>query len=477
LCSVKTLVALIGAASLAPLWDYGFEIRHDNLLLTGVLISWWCVRQNRVTLFSYAICGAAGMAMLFVAFKSVVYVVPLTAAILVLPPPSVTGSRRKLALSWAAGATVALGVIRISYGSGGGWEIYLSVFHTVASSLAGGTTSAAGFRPWLTLSRLLVQTPLLLALTLAALVSLLVKFGRERFHALGWQTCFPELVLFLVSIVAFFSNPTPFPYNLIHVVPYAFLLSFRYCDEVWTKISKMPELVPVVVGILIFAHAIPFALVTRRHLEYLNWRQEVVMNLAEKLTDPDKDEVYDATGLVPTRRSVYFMWYLHSWNISKFLDGPGPKIHEIFSARPPSVFIANYRTDWLPEDDHAFIRAHYVPLADDFWVLGTTLNEGGGTFVIDHAGRYRISTVKGSDIMGTYPEGREGMFTPEDKGAVTADLDGAPLCGQPVLLAKGTHRLQTSPGCKVSVVWVGPHVDRIHRINRADHHTLFINWY
>jgi hypothetical protein len=32
---------LFGAATLAPLWDYGFEVRHDNVLLCGVLLMWW----------------------------------------------------------------------------------------------------------------------------------------------------------------------------------------------------------------------------------------------------------------------------------------------------------------------------------------------------------------------------------------------------------------------------------------------------
>lgn len=39
-------VALLGAATLVPLWDYGFEIRHDNLILTGLLLIWWLGRAR-----------------------------------------------------------------------------------------------------------------------------------------------------------------------------------------------------------------------------------------------------------------------------------------------------------------------------------------------------------------------------------------------------------------------------------------------
>jgi len=42
--SRRWLVALAGAATLAPLWDFGFEARHDNLLLAGILLMWGVVR-------------------------------------------------------------------------------------------------------------------------------------------------------------------------------------------------------------------------------------------------------------------------------------------------------------------------------------------------------------------------------------------------------------------------------------------------
>ncbi|HEY4984271.1 MAG TPA: hypothetical protein VIJ24_04345, partial [Verrucomicrobiae bacterium] len=58
LFSLRGLIALVGAVTLAPLWDYGFEIRHDNLLLTGLLLMWCTVRLRPVGLQSYFIIGA-----------------------------------------------------------------------------------------------------------------------------------------------------------------------------------------------------------------------------------------------------------------------------------------------------------------------------------------------------------------------------------------------------------------------------------
>jgi len=477
LYSPRTLFALVAAATLAPLWDYGFEIRHDNLVLTGVLLTWWTVRTRPMGAASYCLAGAVAVATLFVAVKAVVYVVPLSFAVLAFPPPAFKLPRWRLALSWAAGAALATAAIRIGYGNGGGWEIYLSVFHGVARYSTGGGGGGPGFAPWLALSRLLTQTPLLLALVTAAGAATVGHALHRGFRAPGWNGLFPEFLLFAGCLAALAINPTPYPYNLVHVVPYAFILSFRYVDSLGAEIWGRAQLRPVLIGVLVFAHLTPFAVATQRHLSRLNWRQERLMSLAEDLTDPANDRVYDGIGMVPTRLSIHSNWYLHGLNIQSFLDGSVCRVSEMLSARPPSVFIPSYRTDWLAESDHDFVTNHYVPLADDFWVLGKVLGQGGGTFEITHGGRYRISTLKGSDLNNTYELGVKGAVTPEDPGTLSGVLDGQPICNLPVELTVGTHRLECSTNCQPAVVWVGPHLDRIHRIGPGDHRALFVNWY
>jgi hypothetical protein len=201
------------------------------------------------------------------------------------------------------------------------------------------------------------------------------------------------------------------------------------------------------------------------------------MSLAEDLTEPKIDPVYDGIGMVPTRRPVHFQWYLHSLNIQRFLDGSLPSVSQMLAARPAAVFIPNYRTDWLSTADHDFIRERYVSFADDFWVLGKILPKGGGTFEVFHPGRYRISTLKGSDLADTYELGVKGVMTPEDPGTLAATLDGMPLSNRPMLLSVGTHKLECSAEVEPAVVWMGPHLDRVHRIGPGDHRQLFVNWY
>src|SRR5688572_23402130 len=37
LLSLRGLIAVVGAVTLVPVWDFGFEVRAENLLLTGLL--------------------------------------------------------------------------------------------------------------------------------------------------------------------------------------------------------------------------------------------------------------------------------------------------------------------------------------------------------------------------------------------------------------------------------------------------------
>jgi hypothetical protein len=149
----------------------------------------------------------------------------------------------------------------------------------------------------------------------------------------------------------------------------------------------------------------------------------------------------------------------------------------MLAARPAAVFIPNYRTDWLPEEDHAFIRERYVSLTDDFWVLGKVLPAGGGTFEVVHPGRYRVSSLEGSDLAGTYPEGLAGLMAPVVDGSIIGTLDGVPLSKRPVELTVGTHRIETKPDCQPAVVWLGPRQERIGRLGDSDHRFLFVRWY
>jgi hypothetical protein len=476
LFSLRRLIALVAAASLAPVWDYGFEIRHDNLVLTGVLLIWWAVRVKQWGWYSYLLAGAITVALLFIAVKAVVYVIPLSGALLLLPPASQKKSRWKLIAAWVGGGILATVLIRIVYGSSGGWEIYLWVFGAVskysAASNSGGGEASSRFLPWVALGRLPAQTPFLLALVLAACISVAGGLIRRFKASFVWDSYVPEAFLFLGALGDMFLNPSPYPYNLLHLVPYAFLLAFLYGFDVWLKIGNVPLLKPVIVAVLIFTNFVPFIMTTERHLEMTNARQKTLMTVAEALTDPVKDPVYDGIGMVPTRPSVHHQWYIHSLNLS-FLKMPGFQIHEILAARPAAVVIFSYRTDWLPEEDKDFIQQRYVKLADDFSVLGTALPAGGGSFEIFHPGRYCVVPAASLSAQAAAASSE----TASSNGFTTGSLDGNALMNRPIQLEVGTHRIETSTNATPAIVWVGPTLDQLPPLSPGDHRFLFQNWY
>jgi len=237
------------------------------------------------------------------------------------------------------------------------------------------------------------------------------------------------------------------------------------------------ELRSVLVALLVFAHFVPFGAATRRHLRWTNYSQEARMGLAEELTDPARDAVYDGIGMVPTRHSIHFYWSLPNGNRRSLAEEQGLRVRDMLAARPAAVVIPNYRTDRLPEEVHALIRERYVSLNDDFWVLGKVLPAGGGTFEVVHPGRYRISSLEGSDLAGTYPLGLAGLKAPVVDGSLIGTLDGVPLSKRPVELTVGSHRIETKPDCPAAVVWMGPRKERIGRLGGGDHRFLFVRWY
>lgn len=457
LWSGRGLIALLGAATLAPMWDYGFEIRHDNLILTGLLLLWWLGRVHPRGRRSYAAMGLLSVALLFVAFKSFAYVLPLCVAFLLVPPPGHGEGRVRLFLAWVAGACLGGLLVALAYGITGTWPVYMEGFR----GGLGASEGVSRFSSWVALGRLLTQTPLLLGLAAGALISVGRSLQAGGRVALTWDGLVPEALLFLGALGILLINPTPFPYNLVNLVPFAFLLGFRFLASIPVDLEGGSRVAALASGVICFAHAVPFGTATWRHLDWSNDRQEMLMRTAEAMTDPASDPVYDAIGMVPTRASIGFHWYLHSLNLRAFAEGKIPSVPQMLSARPAAVLIMSYRTDWLPPADHQFIQDRYVPLADDFWVLGKILPQGGGGYEVAHAGRYVVLGRK------------QGLVT----GLSSGTLNGLPMGMGPLMLSTGPQQIKCPADTEPIIAWVGPRLDHMPAIAASDHRRLFVNWY
>jgi hypothetical protein len=476
--SLRWLFALAGAATLAPLWDYGFEIRHDILLLAGVLLIWGVIRFQPPRLGNFFFVGACAVTLLFISIKSILFTCPICLGIFLFPPPGQRPARWKLCIAGCLGAILALVVVRLIFKTAAGHD-YLANVKGMAS------VQAQSFRFWpfsLTLPRLLKQTPLLVALVFAAIITCAAAVAREKRAALNWDGILPEVLLLGVALTGLCINPNPYPYNLLHVAPYAFLLAYRYGAMLWKQYPQHAAFAPVAVSVIVFTHIIPFTATTRRHWLVPNYDQEHLMTLSENLTDPEKDCIFDGVGMVPTRKLCDMRSLIHGQALVGLVKRThdGMQMRGFLKANPPSIVILNYRTEWMSDEDKEFLKQRYVPIADDFMVLGSQLPVGGGTFEIFHAGRYRITSAEGSNIIGTYAEPKtmkEALAPQPEVPSLTGTIDGKPFDGTPVELSVGTHRIGCDASHKAAVAWVGPHADKLPRLMGMDRHRLFMNWY
>ncbi len=450
-------VALLGAATLAPLWDYGFEVRHDNLILLGLLSIWWLGRSSGWGAKAYAVMGILAVMLVFVAFKSFAYVGPMTIAFLVIPPPHHGKTRIRLLGAWLGGALCGGCLVWMAYAVTGLWPAF------VAGMQGGVAATGSGSRfSWtFSLGRLPLQIPLVLGLSAAALGEWLNRVCKQGRAALSWSGDAPEVFLCLGSLFVLWVNPTPFPYNLVNLVPFAYIAGFRFALPWAVRAWEVGAPRAILLGLLAFGHFGPFFAATLRHNDWTNTRQRSLMRLAEAMTDPATDRVYDAVGMVLTRASIGYHWYLHSLNLEAFAQGKRPSVSQMISERPAAVVIPNYRTDWLPESERAFLAERYIPLADDFWVLGGCLPAGGGTYLVRHPGRYIILGIQG------------GKVAPIQGGTVA----GQGIPGGPIHLAAGPVEVRSPSGVVPLVVWVGPHLGSLPQVGPGDHQRLFVNWY
>ena len=470
--SFRWLIALASVAPLTPLWNWGFEIRGGNLILAGLLLIWGIARFCPASSLSCIFVGAVVIALQCIAANAFIYTVPISLGILVFQPAPDQTHRWKFALAWLGGAIVTLLVLRFAFGEA-----------VLKACLPGTGLSGTVIRSeqylglWATAARLSAQVPLLCALVVSALITVTVELWRRGKSALNWDGIFPEVGLFIISFAALFAPQSSFASGLLILTSAAFLLAFRYASALWKLIPARSAIYPTITTLVVFTCLVPFIIAIEKGLDWPNTRQERLMNLAEQLTDPIKEAVYDqGVGMVPTRQMAYAPSARHEDSLENLVNDSAAQVRDVSTAQFPAVVILTDRTDASAKIDQAYIPKHYVSLANDFWVLGKALPLGGGTFEIVHPGRYRISTLQGSDLAGTFPAGVQGMLAPENSGTMIGRLDGVPISNGLVELSAGTHHLATTIDCQPAVVWVGPRLERPHRLGDDVHRSLFCGW-
>lgn len=432
------LWALVGVALLPPLWTYGLEVRHENWILCGLLLMWLVGRHHSAKAWAYPVLGLTACLMQLGAFKALAYWVPVSLVFLLFPPPGTSRPRLKLMLAWLGGGSVGclLGLaVHLSLGT-------LHGFLADQASLSHVASKGVRFAPWSALTKLLTQAPLLLAALVIPGIALLVAAIRSGRAAWTWAGPLPEILLWTLTCALLLVNPNPFPYNLVSITAcgaLALITCLRHPPL--AGLLAAGENRVLLFGLLVFAQGVPFAIQTDVLLEATNDRQIQLMAWAERLTDPAKDTVFDAAGLVPMRRSATHTWFVNLTNAEAFRSGIAGSLRQAIERDAPAVIIPTFRFSYLSPEDIEAVRANYLGLAPDLWVLGTALQPGTQTWVCRHPGRYALAVVG------------------DAKPGAWIKLDGQLIAPGVYAFVPGAHTLEASPEGKAVVAWVGPWLD------------------
>ncbi|WP_316413484.1 hypothetical protein [Mesoterricola silvestris] len=425
---VKGLVLM---GTLAPWWGYALECRHDNILITGLLVLWILARRTRMDR-DRVFLGLGFVSLLLHAclFKAIALWAPL-AVLWVYLEPGGWGTRARRAGAWFLGAA--------------GGYLACQAFKALVGnpSLAGNgqgalqvAASAERFAPWNTLRMLLGTSPLLVA-AMGGLLLLGAMQLRRRGLRGAWEAeaGFPEILLFVVCAFAFFVNPTPFPYNLA-VLTTGAMVALLALGRPWFEPGAFNAVrgLPFLISSGLLLHLTPWTLRVAELFSLTNERQEEIMAMTEAFTGPE-DPVFDGIGMVPTRRAPTYEWVINWANQGRFRE------HPLFAGlgdQVPPVVLPSYRLGYLPPSDRAFLSANYLLLHKDFWVLGASPRASAepGTWTCLRSGRYALIPIR------------------PNPGPVT--LDGKPLPRGITWIAKGPHQLAMDPAAPSALSWVGP---------------------
>lgn len=421
-------VALLLAGTLPPLWHYGFEIRHDNPLLTVVLLAWLAARplddDGKRRPFLVGLLAVIGQ---FLAFKAFVYLVPIALFTIVAAWWYDRRPLLRILGGLAGGAAVAFVACRFTYFLAGTWTIFSGSTHDLAAAVV---YQVQRVNPLPTILAWVYDCPLLIAGIICAAV-LTVRQWNWR-ELVSRDSLAPEAAFCLSGIVAILANPTPFPYNLTIPTAQAAVLCLRLRPWQWSVI-RARERVLVVLAVIQVAMWI---IATERHYEMTNARQTEVMTAAEQMTDPARHRVFDGAGLVPTRLPPGRFWLITFIMLPKFKDGTLPTVRSELAKGETPIIIPNYRFNDLPREDYLFIGRHYVPLAGDFFVAGRRFKRPGpNQWECLVPGRYYVASQS-------------------DGGPVV--VDGAPHAAGVITLARGLHQVDVPAGGIVWLIWLGP---------------------
>ena len=451
--------ALFILLSAPVFWDYGFEVRHDNIVILGmslmILMLFRAAPGSRPKSMFWG--GLTGGFLLLSSLKSVVLWAPVLGYMVAVQARRGRSAFARATAASLAGLGVSLAIAFLAHGLQGSLTIYLQGIGDFAKTLA---TGRIRFFDWAYLWRFMTGHPLI---TLSSVAFLLTCSGpiAQRWARGGAfrddDRRAKELLLLLLGVAFLVVNPTPFPYNYLYVV----LLASPAACHLMARALKHPRSAVSILALgLIAAQGAIWATQTSRHLSYRNDGQRKIVEFLNDYTD-QQDCVFDGVGLALYRKGPARVWYLHSLSQPRYLAGDIPMVRDVLASSVCPVLVESYKWQYMLPQDLVFIRSRYVSRGRFIWILGGKIHAGSPgryAFEIHKDGFYLISLQPGTPSSGP-------------------TIDGVPMDAHPVHLRKGGHILATDRSLGiVRLEWVkDPSV--LHVAVPLVSEPLFVNWY
>jgi hypothetical protein len=443
--AIQRVVVLAGISMSFLLWKHGFEIRPDTfLVLCEVLfigVAYLAIEGRISTKLAVSLVGLLTPITILISLKSIAYVFPFSLLCLVFSLwanknfsiTSLLGS----AILYAASFFISGSIMALIYHVSGFLEYQVEFLFDFFHFLSGSYR----FSPFHNFEDVFLGNPILLIFSIIGLVELIKNFRCLRKEKLLLHLC--TWAFFLWAVVVQFINPTPFPYNEVHLIPFFFLTALSGAKMFFAFDSNYQKrLVPICVLLGLgatFVHQYN----RDQFFQTGNEHQFHYISTAESLSDYREGKILDGVGMVLSRPPVSKNWMLHSLLMNDYKAGSRETFANIIEEKVPEVVISNYRWGWLGESEFNFLSQRYKKIAPQMYVLGGDLGVTEDRFLTYRAGRY-IVQYGDSEI----PVKIDG-----------SDVEDSEI----VFLEAGSHTVNTN-NVLISYLWIGPRANKLPAI-------------
>ncbi|MAZ48484.1 MAG: hypothetical protein CME65_07970 [Halobacteriovoraceae bacterium] len=371
----KSVILFFVLLSHYQLWRFGFEIRHETLIVFFILLSSLAIKKSfeKLNNIPFILSGFFLSLLAFTAYKGFIYSLAMggSFALLILIRERLKGGRYifYFTLSYLITSAAQMLIFYL-------YDLHL-VFVKIMGNYVNETYTSMVFSPKGIYFDILRSAPL----TVLALCWVFYHFVKRKqfFNFSGW--CFLILLHFTILL---HLNPAPFRYN-IHTYLIVILIT------ILANFSLLPKIRKIFIAPAILIHFGLFIIFyfTDYYMHYSNTHQLEYVQNAEKLTE-ENEPVFDLIGIVATRPQAHPGWWIYNGKMKSYMEGKIPLVRSMINESRPPVIITNYRWTWLPKTDWEALQKNYVRLHDQFWVLGHMKKTTKGSVKISRSGKYYL---------------------------------------------------------------------------------------